>query len=464
VLIIADLVMFTLAFKLATALRAWVFPLIYSGFPEGAPSSSLVVHWWFFPLWLFIFLYEGLYNGLPFWDEVRKVSLASLLATTGIFVVVSLGQLSDYVSRTVVVTMGMLMMCIYPFVRIQIKAVMRGAGLLKKRVLILGAGETGRLVLRTMRREPNLGYEVAGFLDDDPEKAGTEIDGTKVHSGVDSAERYIGKCDISEVVIAMPGAPARRHQELINSLQHKVEHILFMPDLFGMAVMGTSVQHFFDEQAIALQVKNNLAQPANYYAKRAFDYIVGSTLALVLALPMLAISIAIRATSRGPALFVQSRIGRYGRLFPCYKFRTMHMDADEMLKDILEANPGARAEWDEYWKLSDDPRVTAVGRFLRRTSLDELPQILNVLRGEMSLVGPRPYLPREEDQLGESRDLILNVLPGITGLWQVSGRSSTTYQYRMALDTWYVRNWGMWLDVVILLKTIRAVFRTGEAC
>jgi undecaprenyl-phosphate galactose phosphotransferase len=148
----------------------------------------------------------------------------------------------------------------------------------------------------------------------------------------------------------------------------------------------------------------------------------------------------------------------------CYKFRTMYLDADERLQGILERDPAARAEWERHWKLKDDPRVTDMGKFLRKTSLDELPQIFNVLRGEMSLVGPRPYIQNEEKFLHDFKDPILSVLPGITGLWQVSGRSNTSYNYRIALDSWYVRNWNLWLDIVILIKTIPVVFKTEGAC
>jgi undecaprenyl-phosphate galactose phosphotransferase len=354
---------------------------------------------------------------------------------------------------------------VLPLVRIIAKKVLRYIGLLKRRVLIIGAGETGRLMARALRKEPNYGYNVIGFLDDDPAKVGSKVEGIKVHRGVDAAPRYLGKCRISDLVIAMPGAGKERLQGLINSLQHSVDRILFVPDVYGMAVVGTTLQHFFHEQALALEVKNNLAQPFNYLTKRAFDYVVGLALMVFIVLPLIAVfSVLIRLSSKGPALFRQRRVGTGGRPFMCYQFRTMYVDAEERLKDILAQDPGARKEWGERWKLTDDPRVTPIGGFLRRTSLDELPQIFNVLLGEMSLVGPRPYLPSEEGELGEFREAILSVLPGMTGLWQVSGRSNTHYGYRMALDSWYVRNWNLWLDVVILLRTLPVVFKADGAC
>jgi undecaprenyl-phosphate galactose phosphotransferase len=174
-------------------------------------------------------------------------------------------------------------------------------------------------------------------------------------------------------------------------------------------------------------------------------------------IPIVVVSIIIKLTSRGPAIFKQQRLGKDGKLFLCYKFRTMYEDADERIRTILATDQEAREEWQMHWKLKNDPRITKVGNFLRKTSLDELPQIWNVLKGEMSLVGPRPYLPREWELLKEHSEIIHSVHPGITGLWQVSGRSDSSYEKRISLDSWYVRNWNLWLDIVILIRTVHVV-------
>ncbi len=261
----------------------------------------------------------------------------------------------------------------------------------------------------------------------------------------------------------MPGAGKERLQGLINNLQHKVQRILFVPDIFGIAVTGTNLQHFFHEEAFAFEMKNNLSNPINIFIKRSFDIGVSILLLPILSVPMAVIAALIRLDSKGQAIFLQKRIGKQGAIFSCYKFRTMHENAEETLNGVLEKNPDAKLEWNTHWKLAEDPRVTGVGRFLRSTSLDELPQIFNVLKGEMSLVGPRPYLPKEKPDMGSRDYTILLTKPGITGLWQVSGRSNTSYEYRMSLDSWYVRNWNLWLDVVILLKTIRIVIKREGA-
>jgi lipopolysaccharide/colanic/teichoic acid biosynthesis glycosyltransferase len=160
----------------------------------------------------------------------------------------------------------------------------------------------------------------------------------------------------------------------------------------------------------------------------------------------------------GPAFFVQPRAGRNGDAFGCFKFRTMAVDAEARLEAILAADPKKRAEWDAYQKLDEDPRITPVGHFLRKTSLDELPQLINVIKGEMSLIGPRPMLLEQMKIYGASLDAYVRMRPGITGLWQVNGRNATTFEERARLDDWYARNWSLWRDVVILVRTVREVF------
>jgi len=161
--------------------------------------------------------------------------------------------------------------------------------------------------------------------------------------------------------------------------------------------------------------------------------------------------------SGGAPIFGHARIGRYGRTFACFKFRTMVADAEGVLRRLLESDASARAEWERSYKLKDDPRITPIGAFLRRTSLDELPQLWNVLKGDMSLVGPRPIIEAELERYGDQVDYYLETRPGITGLWQISGRNDTGYEDRVALDSWYVRNWSLWYDLVILVKTVRVV-------
>ena len=198
-------------------------------------------------------------------------------------------------------------------------------------------------------------------------------------------------------------------------------------------------------------------ESGNHNAKRAIDIVIGG-MAIIAAMPlMLAIALVIKASSRGPALYWQRRVGFGGMHFYALKFRTMVDSAEYRLEHYLKANPHLRREWERDRKLRHDPRVTFVGRWLRRASLDELPQLWNVLTGQMSLVGPRPIGDAEIMKYGETFALYERVMPGLTGLWQVSGRGNTTFAQRVAFDSWYARNWSFGLDAVILLRTFKTV-------
>lgn len=462
IIFLMDMASVLVVFNLSVILRTKVLPLFHAGFHQELAFRSFVNVWWIFFVWLFFFYYEGLYTKrFSFWDEIRALLKVSFFSTTGIFTIVSIGKLSDEISRTVIILMGFLSVSLLPLIRISFKKIFRRLGLFERRVLILGAGETGRLIAGALKKEPNYGYKVIGFLDDNPEKIGRVVDGIKIHRGIDKAFNYIKRCGISDLFIAMPGAGKERLQGLINSLQHKVERILFVPDMFGIAVLGTGLQQFFHEEVLAIEIENNLSNPFNILIKRFFDIGVSSLLIPFLIIPMAVMAVLIRLDSKGPVIFSQERVGKNGKPFKCYKFRTMYRDAEYKLQELLASDDDTRKEWEKYWKLREDPRVTKTGKFLRKTSLDELPQIFNVLKGEMSLVGPRPYLPREKQEIGQRCLMILLTFPGITGLWQISGRSETGYDYRIAIDSWYVRNWNLWLDIVILFRTVKIVLK-GE--
>jgi undecaprenyl-phosphate galactose phosphotransferase len=241
-----------------------------------------------------------------------------------------------------------------------------------------------------------------------------------------------------------------------------VQSIRLVPDLFGLASVGVEAEDL--DGILLLNMKWNLAKPWNLLVKHGFDLVVAILACLVLAPILFAVAIAIRLDSEGPVFFVQERLGRGRQRFRCFKFRSMYTDNDERLQRLLADDPAARREWDQFAKLKTrDPRVTRVGRLLRRWSVDELAQLINVLRGEMSLVGPRPYLAGEIERMGDIGETVLKAPPGMTGLWQVSGRNNLTFEQRLRLDEFYTRNWSLWLDVVVLLKTAGAVIRGGGA-
>jgi Undecaprenyl-phosphate galactose phosphotransferase WbaP len=206
-----------------------------------------------------------------------------------------------------------------------------------------------------------------------------------------------------------------------------------------------------------IHLQQNLMLPLPRLTKRCMDFVTAILGGIVLLPFLFYLAVAVKMSSRGPIIYGHTRIGRNGRRFKAWKFRTMFQDSNLVLEQYLEANPDAQEEWERDHKLRFDPRITRIGRFLRKTSLDELPQLWNVIWGDMSLVGPRPIVDAEIIKYGPYYGFYTMVKPGITGLWQVSGRNNTTYDERVQLDTYYVRNWSPWMDVVLLLKTIRIV-------
>ena len=192
-----------------------------------------------------------------------------------------------------------------------------------------------------------------------------------------------------------------------------------------------------------------------------FDLVATISGGILISPILVLLAIVVGIDNKGRVIFAHRRVGKDGKLFPCYKFQSMVPDAQKRLEEYLADNPEARKEWEDTFKLTNDPRVTKLGGFLRKTSLDELPQLWNVLMGDMSLVGPRPIVTKEIERYGDYIREYYMVPPGITGMWQVNGRSDTTYEERVAMDTWYVRNWSVWIDLVYLFKTVKTVF-TGK--
>ena len=209
-------------------------------------------------------------------------------------------------------------------------------------------------------------------------------------------------------------------------------------------------------------MRNNLRRWPARLTKRVFDTVTALVLLVLLSPVLVLIAMLIRRDG-GPALFAHPRVGKRRKTFKCYKFRTMVVDAEQQLEQLLQQQPALRTQWENERKLRHDPRVNGLGRFLRATSLDELPQLINVIRGEMSLVGPRPVVNAELSRYGDQVGYYLMVRPGMTGLWQVSGRNDLDYDSRVYLDTWYVKNWSLWHDQIILFKTIDVVFRRAGA-
>lgn len=288
-----------------------------------------------------------------------------------------------------------------------------------------------------------------------------EVEGVPIVGDLSLAPILAQRLKIPYAVLAMPGVDGPKLLQIVERVGGKFSHLLVIPDLFGFATLGVPAKNLGG--ILGVEVRQQLLLPGPRLAKRVMDVALTSV-GIFFVLPFLfLIALLIKLDSKGPIFYTQKRLGRDGEFFKAYKFRTMHGDGEERLKAILDADPALRAEYEIYHKLKKDPRVTRIGRILRKFSLDEFPQLLNVVNGDMSLVGPRPYIEREVAEMGGQEKIILRAPPGMTGMWQVSDRNSTSFAQRCQIDVYYVRNWSPWLDIHILAKTFGVVIKgTGS--
>jgi undecaprenyl-phosphate galactose phosphotransferase, wbaP len=396
----------------------------------------------------------------PILETVRQIFYAVLYALITCILALYFMQASVLASRLYVVLFGVLALFNVYAVRYVLLKLLKITNTFMKPAILIGAGKTAEIVLQFFDGDLGYRYRVVGLLDDDP--ISEELPQKFLMLGkVSDAEGIIRDSGVQTVIITAPGMDSERLEKLVTKIQPLVRDILFVPDLMMLPLGHVGVEPFYTEKVFMLSIRNNLARRRNRLAKRIFD-LVATICGGGLILPiLLMVAILVGIDNKGRIIFAHRRVGRKGKLFPCYKFQSMVPDAQERLEEYLAKNPAAREEWEESFKLTNDPRVTKLGAFLRKTSLDELPQLWNVLMGDMSLVGPRPIVTKEIERYGDYIREYYMVPPGITGMWQVNGRSDTTYEERVAMDTWYVRNWSVWIDLVYLFKTVKTVF-TGK--
>ncbi|GBF07022.1 undecaprenyl-phosphate galactosephosphotransferase [Deinococcus aerius] len=340
------------------------------------------------------------------------------------------------------------------FVRYAVRAALVRAGHYGRAVSVIGAGRTASITIAHLQAHPSYGLKPVAAYDDNPALHGRRIHGVPVMGSIDLA---LAEPRTEQAIISIPGARAETQKRIVNSVYGVFPITWVIPDLFGVP---NQALHPHNIGSLAgVEIRNNLRSIRARVIKRTLD-LAGAAAVGVLLLPvLLLIALAIRLDSPGPVIYRARRLGRDGRPFDCFKFRSMQRNAEGKLKEMLDANPALRAEFEATHKLKDDPRVTPVGAFLRKTSLDELPQLANVLLGSMSLVGPRPIVHAEVPRYGDIYAVYKQVRPGMTGYWQANGRSDTSYEERVGMDHFYVTNWSPWLDIVILLQTVRVVVR-----
>ena len=451
-LFVIDYLSIVLAEQSAFVLRNWI---VSDG---GTLHISWLNFWIVFPLLYLLFInIEQLYNRrTQFWKVIEKIFYASLYAIVAVVIVLYVGKIAASTSRLFIVLLWLFSFIYLTIFRYIVKKILEKMQLLQIPVLIIGAGKTAELLVQGIINDAGMGYKLIGLLEDNCVQKGI-LNHFPVLGKFADAEKVIRDTGVQHVFIAAPGLEQDKLTRLIHKVQPLVKNMGIIPNLVGVPMGGIEVESLFNEKLMLLRLKNNLARPINRWLKAIFDFVVTLVGTVMISPILLFIALWIYKDSPGPVIFKHMRIGKNGKAFPCYKFRSMCVDAKAKLEELLETDPEAKAEWERDFKLRNDPRVTKSGAFLRKTSLDELPQIFNVLKGEMSLVGPRPIIQEELERYGEYVGDYLMVKPGITGMWQVSGRSDIDYEERVLLDSWYVRNWSVWIDIVMLFKTFKVV-------
>ena len=339
------------------------------------------------------------------------------------------------------------------------RRVLFAAGLLSTSVIIAGAGEAGEMFAQSIAGSPFISRKVIGFIDDDDGKQGKIISGVPVLGKLKDFQRIQSEVHADEAVIAIPTASRKTLAGILDIIEDNVNRVLYIPDMYMLTTYSASIRSI--DGLPVISAYQGLLNPINRFIKSIMDY-VGGFLALILFSPlMIYAAVKIKREDDGEILFKHKRIGRELKPFYIYKFRSMIPNAEEVLREMMK-DEKLKHEFEEAFKFKDDPRITKIGKFLRRTSLDELPQIFNVLKGEMSLAGPRPIVQKEIKLYYGYRTArqIFHVKPGMTGFWQVSGRNDVKdYKQRIDYDLYYIHNWSVWLDIIIIIRTVKAIFR-----
>jgi len=419
-------------------------------------AKSFITYWPYLPVFILIFQIHRLYPGVSLApsEEMRRFFVGSMIAYGGII-------MSRFIEHDVwdAVNTAFLISGLFSTL---ILLIMRSAAhwLLYKTKLggiptvIYGSGTTGKHVVDCLKNSIRTGYIPVLILDDNP-LGDDDYKGIPIIHDLSAGPEIVKRYNIKMAIIAMPRLDAQKIKALQNTSVGAFRYNVIIPNFHNISSIWMSVRDFNGILGIDTSNKFNLS--FNKAVKRMMDIFI-VTFGGLLVLPFLmVVALLIKITSPGPVLYKQKRLGCNGKYFFTYKFRTMVIDAEQRLQRLLETDPIIKKEWDENHKIAKDPRITGLGRFLRRTSIDEFPQLLNILKGEMSIVGPRPIVEAEIEKYGEDYKRVFSIKPGLTGLWQVSGRSDTNYIDRVSYDIYYLQSWSVWIDLWIIFKTFGVV-------
>lgn len=461
-ILLGDAIAFAIAFAVATLINVAVNPSQNVSVWFSTQDMQRYVAWSglvFLGLMLFLMRFQHYSDRRPFWDELGDIlRLMGSLALLDMTLVAATRWNS---SRLWWLLVWVLAVGMVVWGRVITRWMLKQMGLWIRPTIIIGHGENAMEAAIALESEPRMGFEVAGYVDVD-ESSPRLKQKNQTLLNLHQLEVLADQPGV-QWVIALEHSQAEQREHWLRTLtQWGATDISVIPAMRGVPLYGTDMSHFFSHEVALLRVRNNLRRWPARLTKRLFDTLVAALLLVLLSPLMLLIAIVLKREG-GSVLFAHQRIGKNGRKFDCYKFRSMVPNAEQQLQSLLQHNAHLKAEWDKEHKLKDDPRISRMGEFLRRTSLDELPQLFNVLKSEMSLVGPRPIVEAELQKYGLDKSYYLMVRPGMTGLWQVSGRNDVDYETRVYLDAWYVKNWSLWYDLAILFKTIKVVFGRNGA-
>jgi len=449
-------------------LAAWLAVLIRSFFSPRLTDPAL--YYGLIP-YLLIFLLANFFarlypgNGISPDEELRATTYAISAVMILLVVFLFLTQRGLQFSRFVFLAFWLLAAILVPLLRALAKQIGHRLGLWGEPIAIIGFGEKGRRAYHFLKDNHPFGLTpviiVKGTNTESPQLP-DDVSVSVIDAGSFTASRdLLRSLGIRMAILVPDETSADLNTLLVDEQSFGLKRLLLISELNWLG--GTAVTAHNLDGLLGLEVESNLLKPLQRGIKRVIDLVLG-VVGLILSLPVFSIiALLVKLDSPGPVLYRHERIGRGGRSIRIWKFRTMVHNAEALLDDLVLRDGQLRAEWESNHKLKQDPRVTRIGRLLRRSSVDELPQILNILKGEMSFVGPRPIVQDEVKFYEGGFELYKKVRPGLSGLWQVSGRSDTNYAYRVSLDKYYIRHWTIWLDLYILIKTAWVVISRSSA-
>jgi Undecaprenyl-phosphate galactose phosphotransferase WbaP len=440
ILILTDVMSFVLAFSLALLLHKILLGL--------APIHNFFSLWPALALLVLAFISRGLYPaiGMNPVEELRLITTTTSLIFLMLLAVTYWLHTIEIYSRLVLTVAWLLSLLLIQVDRWVLRTIC--SSFWGEPIVIIGEGPNTEQIIKYLLNNNHLGMRPVMALQGGLPPSRAEL-------------QLLKDRGISMALLVTPEVSEELRKLVINNEQFKFRRVILISSLGSAGSLGV-VTHDM-EGILSLEVRQNLLNFWQRSLKRLLDVTLAHMLFILVSPLLLMVSIAIKLEGKGGVLFKQCRIGRNGREFIMWKFRTMIPDADHKLQDCLSDDPQLKNEWDAKQKLRNDPRLTRVGKLIRKWSLDELPQLINVMRGEMSLVGPRPFFSNQFRFYGEGLNLYYRVSPGMSGMWQVTSRNEATFAERVRLDEYYIRNWSIWLDIYIIVRTIWVVLRRRGA-